>query len=131
MDSIGPYTFIRLDGNPEPPRSGVEVVARAGVNGVGVYYTGRRGAPFTMRSTADFASLEAARTEFTQYQTLVDQDPVDMVWTGLNVGGNENCRYQVLAVRQVSLIAVRGLGGRAGTSGATLRAEWDLIAIEN
>jgi hypothetical protein len=129
-DAIGDYEFVRLEGNPEPPRENVAVVARPGVAGVGVWLTGRRGRPFTLRSFVDTAAAADVPSLFFQYQDLIGSDPVPLVLSGVEYSG-EGWFVAVLDVRQARATALLGaVGGLNPPSRGWLVAEWDLIAVE-
>lgn len=124
MNSIGPYEFRTLIGNPVKPAQKAVVEQRPGVPGVAVWLTGRRGEPFVMRSTAGFYSLAWARGEYAWYQESIGQDPLTMAYS--NLGMNQEGRVLVLDVKQVEL---RWLARDTGGANALLVCDWQLIMV--
>ncbi len=129
LNQIGDHQFLFLHGNPDPPKEQPELLARPGVDGVGVWRTGIRGRPFTMRSFVDCASMDEAEREFSRYADSVSEDAVALI--------QDNHDYTVdgwlvvvLDVREIDRHAVvRSTGGffSPGPS-AVLVAEWTLVA---
>jgi len=123
---IGEFEFLTLHGRPSPPAEQVEVVARGGVDGLGIWRTGVRGQPFRMFSQVDAPSLEIAADEFERYQALIGQDPVEMVQDDVI----RDWKVAVLGVQLVSRYAIMvPVGGLNFPSLAWLEAEWTLVAI--
>lgn len=129
-DSIGQYEFLALHGNPEGPREMLEVLSRAGVDGLAFWRTGVRGRPFTLRSSVDLVSLAEAHYCFSLYQQLVGENIVPLVWGGIAFTGY-GWQVKVLDVRLVSARAVIGVvGGMSPPSYGWLVADWELVAVQ-
>ena len=111
-DSIGSFTFLSLDGPVEGPSEQLVVVARAGVDGVAVWQSGRRGREFVLRSAKDFATQAAAATEFEGYQALQGGNPVAMEWKGLTLSASHRLLVERVERLQQEPI-VGGIGGVA------------------
>ena len=124
MNSIGPFEFRTLTGNPVAPSQKAVVESRPGVPGVAVWLTGVRGEEFTLRSTAGFAALWQCRKEYTYYQQLIGAAPQTMAYysLGMNIEG----RVLILDVKQVEL---RWIGRDTGGANALLVCEWRLIMV--
>ena len=130
VNKIGPYAFITLRGQPDALKQRLEIVMRRGVNGVGLFRTGIRGEPFSLESAVDAASKAAARTYFRNYKQLIGADPVDLIWSDLELetGGG----FQV-AVLDVVPLDIRTLASSSGglnpPSLGWIEARWKLIPI--
>ena len=131
VNSIGDFEFLLLEGNPEPLKQQLEVLSRAGVDGVQVTRTGTRGAKFTVQSRTDAADRTAARALFASYCELIGKDPVPMTWWQIAMGG-ESFQVAVLDVRPVKIARVlTASGGLNNGSLGWCVCDWDLIAIGN
>lgn len=125
--SLGVFNFINM--TPAPPRTlqrwGAEM--RPGVDGVLLWDTGRRGAPFVCQTVVNAATLPAAQQVYAYYQESSIAGPLPIVWNGVLIA---DTLYKVLDVRLVELRAVAGIGGVVnGPSYGLLRAEWELYPI--
>jgi len=128
---IGDHEFCFLHGQPLVPVELLEIVARSGVNGVGIWRDGTRPEPCELTSQVDCASLELGRATFLEYTALVKAAPVELVWEELNLTVTEGLLWKVLAVRPLEL---RGLAGGSGPflnppSSHWLVCQWTLLAI--
>ncbi len=131
INSIGSFAFIALYGQPAPPVEQFDrPMVRAGVDGVGLWKTGRRGRVFAMRSVVDTASLTAAGALWQGYRNSIGADPVALIHNGRDYGG-EGWLVAVMDVRQLKAQqVVTPVGGLNPPSLGKLTCEWDLIAIE-
>lgn len=134
VNEIGLFSFISLEGSIEAVREQVELVRRPGVNGVGIWKTGRRGRPFTLRSFVDAPTKLIARELYADenqgYVSLIGKDPVLLAWSDLNISGQESVLVAVLDVRQVDCFSIAsGRGGLNANPGGFLIADWDLVLI--
>ena len=130
INSIGEFQFIALQGHPIPPREQPEVISRGGVDGVGVWRTGKRGEPFELVSQVDVASMDGARRLFKQYVDTIAQDPVVLVQDNYDYSA-EGWKVVVLDVQQRQRHAIiSAVGGLNSPSRAFLECAWKLVAIE-
>jgi hypothetical protein len=129
-NSIGTFTFLKLDGNPEPLKEECIVLSRPGVEGVAVWKTGRRGVKLTLRSSVDAADLDAARALVPAYQALIGADAVELVWCDIELADVESFQVIVLDVRPVEVKAIiGGVGGLNSPSGGWCVCDWDVVAV--
>jgi len=131
--SIGNHLFLALNGQVVlPTEQIVAEIARPGVDGVGLWKTGTRGVPFSLRSAVDQPTFAGCRTTYAAYRALIGADPVVLVKDSHDYNGSDNCKFAVLGVQ---LIEARQLanadGGLNFPSEAKLACLWDLIAIAN
>jgi hypothetical protein len=129
-NSIHTFQFIDLAGQPDPLKPQIQVVTRAGVDGVTLVNDGTRGTPFVLRSKVDQTSLATARQTFLSYRDLIGGAAVEAVWQDVDLFA-EGTLFEVLDVRQVVLrkLAI-GVGGFNPPSEAWLECDWTLIAVE-
>lgn len=128
MDSIGSCQFVALHGNPEGPRTLTELIARPGVDGVGLWDAGARGQKFTLRSGRDIANTSDAEYWLQTYRNLIADGLQDLVHADISYA-SEGWRVLVLDVRRVRVVPLlTGVGG-FDLGGAWLEADWDLIAV--
>lgn len=124
---IGNFEFVALHGSPLPPTEQPELVARAGVDGVGGWRTGVRGTPFRMLSQVDMPTYEIAGQVSINYTVLIGQDPVSLVQDDVEFP------YQVVVLSVVER-SRRGMvistGGLYPPSAAWLESEWTLMAVD-
>jgi hypothetical protein len=131
LSSIGPHQFLILAGQIVPPHEQVDdPVQRRGVDGTGLWRTGRRGDKFSLRSKVDQPSLDAARLTFRQYQDLIGQDPQQLVQDDFDFS-QQGFQVFVLKVHLAALKTIRtAVGGLNPPSLAWLEGDWELIAVE-
>lgn len=133
--SIGTFRFLALEGQPLPDLEEVDVVARPGVNGVGLWKLGKRGSPFTIVSKVDAITKIRARALYASYKQLIAADPVVLVWSSINLRVTEEFLVAVLDVIPTPGPSggVRGLGSASGglnpPSLGFIACQWTLIAI--
>lgn len=122
--SLGPFNFLKLEGNPVGLKPQLEIVSRPGIDGVEVWDAGTRGTPFQMRSYVDESTHALAQVLMATYRDYIKQT-LRLDWEGEFFA---NCT--VLDVRQV---AARKLGGSSGGispgASALLVADWVLVAV--
>ena len=130
---IGDQQFTFLSGPPENVRMDLEITARPGAPGVGIYRTGIRGRPITVRSDVDLEDKPAALERWDEYLQMIGQDPVDMIWHDLSAGTNRSIKVVVLNVQLVEitslLSAVGGINVDDGDPCTWLSCGWDLIPL--
>jgi len=129
VNRIHNFHFVTLNDIPGTLREEVLVLARAGVDGQAIWKTGLRGNVFTLRSAVDAPSFADARLYLTQYQELIGADPVDLVWGGLVMTG-EQIKVAVKSVRPTRLISLaNSVGGINPPSYGWIECEWELVPI--
>lgn len=129
QNRIDTFEFLSLVGNPEPLKRQVELLARAGVDGVTAVRTGARGVRFTLQSRVDAADRAAARSLFLSYRNLIGQDPVELVWYDLPAIAEE-FRVLVLDVRPVAAKSLLSASGGLNPPGlGFVVCDWDLVAV--
>jgi hypothetical protein len=131
INSIGEFQFITVLGHPVGPREQPEVIARSGVDDVGVWRTGKRGEPFELVSQVDVASMDGARRLFKQYVDSIGQDPVVLIQDDYDYSA-EGWKVVVLDVEERQRHAIiSAVGGLNLPSLAFLECAWKLVAIQN
>lgn len=95
MDSIGPFTFVKLERAPDRTSRQWEIVARAGVHGVSMWDLGERGEPFTLTSQAVAITYAAGRAFLANYKSLEWAAPVEVYFGTIEAGQ----LYKVLRVQ--------------------------------
>ena len=129
LNTIGNFQFIALHGNPVPPKGQPMVLARAGVDGVGIWRAGVRGVPFEMVSQVDAPNMAVARQLLKAYVDSIEQDPVPLIQDDYDYTA-EGWKVVVLDVEQRQRHAIISpVGGINLPSLAYLEASWTLIAI--
>ena len=128
VNQIGNFAFLSLEGSVETLKQELELVRRPGVEGVGLWQTGIRGRPFRVRSLANPATKSAARALFRLYCNLIGADPVDFVWSDLDLSARE--RFQV-AVLDVRIADCRQLASSSTGLLGWLEADWEVIPISD
>lgn len=129
--AIGQFEFINLSQAPIPPKDKIAVHSRAGVEGVELRRTGKRGEPFTVQTVMDAADYSAALALYKEYLTLIDGDPVDLMF----LDETEPNKVQVLDVQPIPggvtaiLFGLNGMSGEATPSYGWCACEWTLIEI--
>lgn len=129
-NSIGQFTFIALLGNPLPPSQVVVPDDRPGVNGTEFVLLGLKGEPFSLISHRDAADYEQAKAIFAEYQTLQQEDAVELAQGGVS-SLDAAYRVKVLRVVQIDCRSIRGGSGYRFASNGTgyLVCRWDLVAV--
>lgn len=131
QNAIGNFTFIALLGNPVPPKGQPQVIARPGVDGVGIWRSGKRGEPFKMVSQVDAPSMRVARNAMAAYVASIEQNPVALIQDDYDYS-SEGWKVVVLDVVQRQCHAIiSAVGGINPPSLAYLEAEWALVAVSS
>jgi len=131
-NSIGSFQFLSLRGSVERPSQQLDrPIARAGVDGIGLWQTGVRGRPFQLRSMVDAPGIENARMFFAAYRLLIGGDLQILVQDGHNFFVAEGFKAEVLDVRLIELKKIlNAVGGAFSPSSAKLVCNWTLIAVD-
>jgi len=130
VDSIGQFTFFRMDKPPERVSAQWQISARGGINGLGLWNSGTRGEPFTITAEAVAITYAAGRTFLANYKYLEQQGPVPLIC------GNQLESMQLYKVLKVTYhgpgvkAAIVRIGGDPNTYGALVYTAWTLIAID-
>mgnify|MGYP000995828325 FL=1 len=102
---------------------------RAGVDGTELTRIGTRGKPFQLVSQVDQADVDSCYATLNQYKTLIDGDPVDLVWYGVN-SSTYGYKVQVLGVMPTKIQKIASaIGGKNAPSNGFLECVWSLIQI--
>lgn len=128
---IGEFEFLSLT-FPELFKERPIVMDRPGVEGSAVWLTGRRGKPFTVRSTTDCQDLTDATLLLREYRDSIGGDPIDAGWNGLSITNDEE-KLIVVDVRPVPGRIFRMAGATPGLrppSLAWLECDWDLLLVK-
>jgi hypothetical protein len=128
---IGDFQFFSLSRPPSLPKQRTEREVRPGTDGVSLWRTGRRGEPFTVNSSRDVSSIEAAVLFLTSYQAFQGGDPVEIVWADHEYQSLLVYVHDVEPIEDRTHAVLLGIGGVNGTSGAILRCTWVLEPINN
>jgi len=120
------FPFIHMEGEIDGVQMEFETAERPGVDGFGVYLTGRRGQPFTLQTRCDFASKAAAVAAYGTYLGRVG-GLLRLYRYGVDQGS-----LHVQRCRQLRIVpaigAVGGVNLAAGASGVILECSWSLRA---
>lgn len=121
VNSLGPFTFIRMDANgiPNSPppivQTDTSIVLRPGVPGVGIIDMARRGRPFPLMTRIDVASHAAGEALRKTYSDAIAGDALDLVLAGVNYSEIQQTQYVILSVNETQIIphfnAIGGLNG--------------------
>jgi hypothetical protein len=126
---IGDELLLEISGLPDFTRSRLEVVERPGVDGSGVWDTGKRGQRCIVRTQVDAEDLTAAIETFHRYCELVDSDPVNITYAGVSLS-SYGVLFQVCDVRPVLLTGIAGgSGGLNPPSLGWVTCDWELLPI--
>ena len=129
LNLIGNFQFLALHGHPVPPKGQPQVLARPGVDGVGIWRTGERGVPFEMVSQVDMPDMATARRVFKLYVESIEQNPVPLIQDDYDYAA-EGFNVVVLDVQERQRHALAtSTGGLNLPSLAYLEAAWVLIAV--
>lgn len=123
--SIGAYVFLTMQPEPIGAAQRLAVEARAGVAGVGVWRTGVAGTEFSVTTLVDVVDWSTAVALAHNYRSMTAGGPYAISYGGVAMPYN----VVVLDVRATAERIVAGTGGLSGSSGATVKAEWKLIAV--
>lgn len=134
INAIGPYSFVAMSGRLDVPTEQIDKIKRPGVDGIGLWKTGRRAEQSQVRTVIDATTLSEARSKLIDYRSLIGADPVPVIQDDWFFDAANGCRFAVLAVRETQIQEVAticgGLNVPTGDNGAKLVCEWDVIAVE-
>ena len=85
-NTIENHDFLALFGHPDLPKQILEIISRNGVEGVAVRKLNKKSRPFTVTSQVDAKTISDGRKRFRDYLKLVGDDPVEMMWGGVDIG---------------------------------------------
>lgn len=126
LNSIGSFTFWQMSGPPKGAAQRSEIVSRAGIDGVAIWQTGRRGRPFTVQTLVFATSFELADTLAASYEAIQNVGTHNVFWASTPL------RVQVVVLSvdvQVGRRAVQAVGGLTDGGTVPVRATWQLIAV--
>lgn len=128
-NSIGPFPFISLQGQLQPPREMTSIDDRPGVDGTEITLLGNKGEPFTMISRVDAENLSNGEMYHSVYKTIIGT-AVELVRGGVSTEAN-GYLVMVLAVRRLDVFPISGAVGNTihPPSEAMVITEWDLISV--
>jgi hypothetical protein len=123
------FPFLECKGPAVPSQLEFERVRRSGVNGVGFWYTGRRGAPFTLSTLCDYPTVSASASEFASYRNFV----------GVALDFYHVRRYWgPVFIHRVALdnmfqtgVMLGGVNVSGSTSGSILSATWQVETLHS
>ena len=117
------HPFLTLDGSLFGTATRPERVMYKGVDGIGFWFDGLRGKPFTIETSCDYASLALAGTAHGSYLSSIGTKK-DLYYNGLLFG--------TVAVSDVELKQIQQLGTTvgginvSGAAGVLIRATWTI-----
>lgn len=121
------FPFISAQGAIDGVQMSFDEIIRPGVDGVGVYLTGRRGESFQMDTICDFSSMANALAQYASYASRTGST-LKLYRYGSLLG-----TVLVQRVQQTSILPARSaIGGNnisAGGNGYLLAASWRLRGI--
>jgi len=126
--AIGPYTVVSID--PPPARHGeqFDVISRSGVDGLSIWDTGERGAPFTVTTKAKAVSHADAQATLEAYNDLRKQGPQQITYAGRVL---PDVAFHVLNVQpKACKQLVLGVSA-AGNFYGWVEAEWTLLPVDD
>lgn len=118
------FPFIEIEGDLVPSADRPERVIYEGTDGVGFWFNGERGEPFTITSICDFTSKANAFTAFGSYLSKVGFE-LNLYYLGSLWGAILVHDVTLSSVKQLATI-VGGINTSNGSSGALLRATWKI-----
>lgn len=126
-NTLGPFAFLEIMGDPQFPTGDIDLVARPGVNGFALWFTGVRGKPFSLMSLVDAPTLGDAYDLYDQYRFLIGAGLQALTWRNINMT-SVSIMFAVLDVRPLQIRQVaKFVGGLNSNPGAICRCEWTLI----
>jgi hypothetical protein len=121
------FPFLTLNGSLVHWRPTFDREVRTGVNGVGIWATGKRGEPFGMSTVLDCNSVAAAGTAFAAYQAAIGTKK-DLYYCGAKWGTILIHNVILTEVRKLTT-RVGGIQNATGQSGAMLYAQWTIETL--
>lgn len=122
VNSIGSFVFISMSPTPPTNKIRTKIETRQGVDGFSVWKEATRGQIWQCRTAVDVANFTVGQALVQLYEDAVGGAPVALVYA--NLGYGNVIIKDVNAMVQTQLL---GIGGTAGTSGALVRATWQLL----
>lgn len=121
------FPFISAQGAIDGVQMSFDEVIRPGVDGIGVYLTGRRGESFQMDTVCDFSSMAAALAQYAGYASRTGST-LRLYRYGSLLGTVLIQRVQQTSI-QPARAAVGGVNIAAGGNGYLLAASWRLRGV--
>ena len=121
------FPFITIDGDLLPTADRPERVIYPGTAGIGLWFDGERGEPFSINSLADFATQAAAFTAWGTYLAKVGEQ-MDLYYLGALWGSVVIHDVTLQSVRQCGA-TVGGVNVSSGSVSALLRASWKIETL--
>lgn len=123
------FPFLTLNGSLVPSRQTFEREMRPGVDGIGVWATGKRGEPFGISTTLDCVSLAAAGTVFKAYHAAI-LTKKNLYYSGA-LWGTVMIQNVILTEVRKLTTRVGGIQNGTGQSGAMLYCQWTLETLHS
>lgn len=114
------FTFIDIQGSPDPRGEQLEIFARPGYDGVVARKTGSRGDPFSIRTVAYWADFATAKAALALYKAAIGTDPWELWRYSVSYG-----TFLILKVREVECRAM--VNSTAGAYTVRTVHEWELL----
>lgn len=127
-DKIGNFRFVRLDQPPPLVCAKITAHTRPGSDGVTLHNLGTWAEPFTVRSKATASNMAAAYQLYTLYRLLIGDEPVSVVWAGLNINLTMH-RFYVTDVQPLAFVPLLVGTGPDGLYFAEAECQWTLQPI--
>lgn len=121
------FPFIKLEGNLAPMVARPERVVYPGVDGIGLWFNGKRGEPFNVTTVCDYATHGAATLAFSGYHGTIGTKK-QLFFQGAAWGAVAVLDVQLQGIRVVGS-CVGGVYVTGGNSAALLSASWILESI--
>lgn len=122
------FPFLTLNGALVPSRPTFDREVRTGVNGVGLWYTGRRGEPFSISTQLDCISVAAAGQTYAAYHAAI-MTKKNLYYCSALFGTVLIHNVLLTEVRKLTR-RVGGING-SGAGGAMLYAQWTLETLHS
>lgn len=122
------FPFLTLNGALVPSRPTFERETRPGVNGVGIWSTGRRGEPFSISTNLDCASVVDAGQVYAAYHAAI-MTKKNLYYCGALFGTVLIHNVVLTEVRKLTR-RVGGING-SGAGGAMLYTQWTLETLHS
>lgn len=122
------FPFLSLQGTLFPSRQTFERVMRPGVDGIGVWATGKRGEPFQITTTLDCLTITAAGTAFNVYNNAI-LTKKDLYFAG-KFWGTVMIQNVIMQNIRAFKSGVGGIQDWSGGSGVVLTVNWTLETLQ-
>lgn len=129
-NQIGEFQFISLSRAISGPVQQLVREVRTGRNGVTLWRTGKRANLITVVSAVDAADGDSAEDLLHQYEALVGQNPVFVVWQGKNLNPLKVVVFHVEPLDEGIHATLLGIGGTLGSSHGFCRCVWTLQPVD-